>query len=68
MVDHAFCCTVGFAVARTTGGWVCNGDIPVNARWLGAAGNNSTDDTAALQSCITAAVGLHGACYIRAGQ
>jgi hypothetical protein len=66
--DRAYCSTVGYIIARTTGGWVCSNNIPVNARWIGATGNGSTDDTTALQSCITTAAGLHGSCYIPAGQ
>lgn len=42
--------------------------VIVNAKWLGAVGNNVADDTTALQLCITTAIGLHGSCYIPAGQ
>ena len=53
--DQAFCNTVGYIIARTTGGWACSKSIPVNPTFFGAVGNGSTDDTAALTSAFAAA-------------
>jgi hypothetical protein len=66
--DAAYCNTAGFVIARLTGAWTCSNTQPVNARWLGATGNGVTNDNTALQLCITTALGLHGSCYIPAGQ
>jgi len=35
------------------------GGAPLNVRWFGAKGNATTDDTAAIQACITAAQGTN---------
>jgi hypothetical protein len=59
--DQAFCNTVGFIVARTTGGWACAAGIGVNVTWLGATGNCSTDDTTPFQNAWNAATGASGA-------
>jgi hypothetical protein len=40
--DNAFCNTIGYIIARTTGGWVCARGIPVNIIWLGAIADGST--------------------------
>ena len=50
LFDSAFCNTVRAIDARTTGAWVCSSAIPINAVWLGAVGNNSTDNAATFQT------------------
>jgi len=40
--DNAYCNTIGYIIARTTGGWVCTRGIPVNIVWLGAIADGST--------------------------
>jgi hypothetical protein len=66
-LDTAFCNTVGYLVARTTGGWVCSGSILVNARRLGATGNGTTDDTTAMQAAFAAAASAGSCAYVPAG-
>src|SRR4051812_41099498 len=43
--DSAFCSTVGYIIARTTGGWACAAGIPVPVTWFGARCDSATDDT-----------------------
>lgn len=51
-LDSAFCNTVGYIIARTTGGWVCSNDIPAPITWFGAVGNNSTDNCSVLTTAF----------------
>lgn len=55
--DTAFCNTVGYLVARTTGGWVCSRGSPVNVVWFGADPTGTNDSLAAFNAAITS-----GAC------
>jgi hypothetical protein len=54
-LDQAFCNTVGYMIARLAGGWACAQSIPVNVQWLGAACDNTTDDTTAINNAYSAA-------------
>lgn len=53
-LDTAFCNTVGYIIARTTGGWVCSRAIPINVVWLGADSTGVADSSTAFQTAATA--------------
>jgi hypothetical protein len=52
----------------TTRTWQDKARDTVSAKDFGAVGDNSADDTTALQRCINQAQTIHGACYIPAGR
>lgn len=39
--DSVYCNTVGWIIARTTGGWACAQGIPANVEWFGVLVSNS---------------------------
>lgn len=47
MFDQAFCNTIGYVIARTTGAWVCSNSIPINLSWFGGDSTGGTDSLAA---------------------
>lgn len=53
-LDSAFCNTVGYVIARTTGGWVCSNSIPAPVTWFGAVHDGVTDDSAAFKAARVA--------------
>lgn len=65
--DQAYCNTMGYVIARFTSAWTCSNNIPVNARWLGATGNGSTDDTTAMQLAFTTAASSGACVYVPFG-
>jgi hypothetical protein len=58
--DTAFCNTAGFIIARLSGSWQCAQGIPIPVTWLGAKGDCSTSDTAAVQAAYNAVVANGG--------
>lgn len=60
--DNAYCNTIGYIIARTTGGWTCSGAIPANAVWLGADSTGVISSSTAFATCFASSK-----CYIPAG-
>lgn len=59
--DRAYCSTVGYVIARTTGAWTCSQNIPVKASYYGAICDSATTTFAAkLQDAVTAAQNAGG--------
>ncbi len=65
--DNAYCNTVGFIIVRFTGAWTCSNSVPLDAKWLGATGNGSTDDTTALQNWINLCQTNSLVCHLSSG-
>jgi len=56
--------SVGQAWIQLTGGWGCTSLGQLNAKWFGATGNGSTDDTTALQNWINACQTSGVVCFL----
>lgn len=52
--DVAFCNTIGYLIARTTGGWVCAKGVPLNLQWYGVVADGTTDNSATANAAIVA--------------
>ena len=52
--DAAYCNTVGYLIARTTGAWTCSKAIAANPVWWGADPTGAGDSTTAFNSAIAA--------------
>lgn len=50
--DRAYCSTAGYLIVRLTGSWTCDNSIPLSVKWVGAAGNGVTNDTAAISTAL----------------
>jgi hypothetical protein len=65
--DSAYCNTVGYIIARTSGAWTCSGAIPINVVWLGADPAGGVDSSTAFGTAETSAISTHAAIYVPAG-
>ncbi|MDE1145851.1 MAG: glycosyl hydrolase family 28-related protein [Azospirillaceae bacterium] len=66
-LDSAFCGTVGYVLARTTGSWVCSRNIPLNVVWFGADAGGVADSTTAIQTAMNAASTIGACVYVPNG-
>lgn len=60
--DNAYCNTVGYILARTSGAWTCSRDIPINVVWMGADKTGSVDATTIINGIVTIANTNAGTC------
>ena len=59
-LDTAFCSTVGYIIARTTGSWTCAKELPIRFTWLGGDNTGTMDNSTLLNSLISS-LGAHSA-------
>lgn len=67
LFDNAYCNTIGYLIVRFTGAWTCDNSIPGSVKWWGAKGDNSTNDTAAVQATLNAMQAIGGNAYFPPG-
>ena len=56
-----------FKPAATSGRWVRQEQSPISLKWFGAVGDGSTDDTAAVASCVSFAMQRNSHVYVSGG-
>lgn len=50
--DAAYCNTVGRIIVRLGGGWTCDNSLPLPITWLGAVGDNATDNCTPITNAL----------------
>lgn len=54
LFDSAYCNTFGRVLVRYASVWTCDSSLSLNVKWVGAAGDGTTDDTSAINAAISA--------------